>query len=111
MTCSTQASGKVKCDLLLKCCMMKYLEKQVKHVKRNVATFAEVLVSLQTQYSSYESDLSNRTEPGYAAKQPNSAHISDLLADPDKWVGQLTPRSYGSNELFFWLLGKLPRNV
>ena len=40
---------------------------------------------------------------------PKTAMISELLADLDHWVGRLTPGSYGSDELLFWLVAKLPR--
>ena len=33
---------------------------------------------------------------------------SELLADLDHLVGRLTPGSYGSDELLFWLVAKLP---
>ena len=45
MTGKTHASGRVKCDLLLQCCMTKYLEKQVKQIVTKSATFAAVLVA------------------------------------------------------------------
>ena len=42
---------------------------------------------------------------------PKPARISELLADLDHWAGRLTPGSYGSNELLFWLVAKLPREL
>ena len=39
---------------------------------------------------------------------PKPARISELWADLDHWVGRLTPGSYGSDELLFWLVAKLP---
>ena len=42
---------------------------------------------------------------------PKPARITELLADLDHWVGRLTPGSYGSNELLFWLVAKLPREL
>ena len=42
---------------------------------------------------------------------PKAACISGLLADLDHWVGRLRPGSYGSNELLFWLVAKIPRDV
>ena len=42
---------------------------------------------------------------------PKPARISKLLADLDHWVGRLTPGSYGSHELLFWLVAKLPREL
>ena len=71
------------------------------------ATFAEVLVALERQYPSYETDLSIRTEiPNLAVlpNNPKAAQISESLADLDHWVGRLTPGSYGSDELLFWLV-------
>ena len=47
LTGQTDASGRVKCDLLLQCCKTKYLEKQVKHIVIKSATFADVLVALE----------------------------------------------------------------
>ena len=60
MTGQTHASGQVKCDLLLQCCKTKYLEKQVKQIVTKSATFADVLVALERQYPTYETDLSIR---------------------------------------------------
>ena len=114
MTGQTRASGRVKCDLLLQCCKTKYLEKQVKQIVTKSATFADVLVALERQYPSYETDLSIRAEMQNLAALPNNpkpATISELLADLDHWVGRLTPGSYGSDELLFWLVAKLPRKV
>ena len=50
LTRQTQASGWVKCHLLLQCCKTKYLEKQVKQFVTKLATFADVLVVLERQY-------------------------------------------------------------
>ena len=62
LTGQTHASGRVKCDLLLQCCKTKYLEKQVRQIVTNSATFADVLVALERQYPTYETDLSIRAE-------------------------------------------------
>ena len=75
------------------------------------ATFADVLVALERQYPTYETDLSIRAEIRNLAVLPNHpkpARISKLLADLDHWLGRLTPGSYGTNELLFWLVAKLP---
>ena len=42
---------------------------------------------------------------------PKAAQISELLDDLDHWVGRLTPGSYGSDELLFWLVANIPREV
>ena len=104
----------MKCDLLLQCCRTKYLEKQVKQIVTKSATFAEVLVALERQYPSHETDLSIRTKIQNLAVLPNNpkaARISELLADLDHWVGRLTPGSYGSDELLFWVVATIPREV
>ena len=96
------------------CCKTKYLEKQVKQIVTKSATFAEVLVALERQYPSYETDLSIRTDIQNLAMLPNNpkaARITELLADLDHWVGRLTPGSYGSDELLFWLVAKIPTSV
>ena len=114
MTGQTHARGRVKCDLLLQCCKTKYLEKQVKQIVTKSATFAEVLVALERQYPSYETDVSIRTEirnPEMLPNNPKEARIRGLLADLDHWVGRLTPGSYGSDELLFWLVAKIPTSV
>ena len=114
MTGQTRAIGRVKCDLLLQCCKTKYLEKQVKQIVTKSATFADVLVALERQYPTYETDLSIRAEIQNLAVLPNNhkpARISELLDDLDHWVGRLTPGSYGSDELLFWLVAKLPREL
>ena len=86
MTGQTRASGRVKCDLLLQCCKTKYLEKQVQQIVTKSATFADVLVALESQYSTYETDLAIRAEIENLAVLPNNpkpARISELLADLD----------------------------
>ena len=112
MTGQTCASGRVKCDLLLQCCKTKYLEKQGKQIVTKSATFADVLVALERQYPTYETDISIRAEIQNVAVLPNNpkpARISELLADLDHWARRLTPGSYGRDELLFWLVAKLPR--
>ena len=114
MTGQAHASGRVKCDLLLQCCKTKYLEKQVKQIVTKSATFADVLVALERQYPTYETDLSIRAEIQNLAVLPKNlrpARSSKLLADLDHWLGRPTPGSYGSDQLLFWLVAKLPREL
>ena len=114
MSGQTRASGRVKCDLLLQCCKTKYLEKQVKHIVTKSATFADVLVALERQYPTYETNLSLRVEIKNLAVLPNipkPARISELLADLGNGVGRLTPGSYARDELLIWLVAKLPREL
>ena len=114
MTGQTHTSGRVKCDLLLQCCKTKYLEKQVKQIVTKSATFADVLVALERQYPTYETDLSIRAEIRNLAVLPNNpkpGRVSELLADLDHWAGRLTPGSYSSDNLLFWLVAKLPREL
>ena len=80
----------------------------------NVPTFAEVLVAPERQYPSYETDLSIRTEIQNLAmlpSNPKAARMTELLSDLDHWVGRLTPGSYGSDELLFWRVAKIPASV
>ena len=114
LTGQTHASGRVKCDLLLQCCKTKYLEKQVRQIVTNSATFADVLVALERQYPTYETDLSIRAEIQNVSVLPNNpepGRVSELLADQDHWAGRLTPGSYSSNDPLFWLVAKLPREL
>ena len=114
MTGQTYASGGVKCDLLLQCCKTKYLEKQVKQIVTKSATFAKVLVALEKHYPSCETDLPIRTEIQNLARLPTNpkpGHISEKLADLEHWVGRLTPGSDGCDEMLFWLVAKIPREV
>ena len=114
LTGQTHASGRVKCDLLLQCCKTKYLEKQVRQIMTNPATFADVLVALERQYPTYETDLSIRADLQNLAVLPNnpkSVRVSELLADLDHWAGRLTPGPYSSDDLLFWLVAKLPREL
>ena len=114
MTGQTRASGRVKCDLLLQCCKTKYLETQVKEIVTKSATFADVLVALERQYPTYKTDFSIRAEIQKLGVLPNNlkpARISELLVDLDHCMGRLTPGSYGSNELLFWLVAKFPREL
>ena len=111
-TGQTHASGRVKCDLLLQCCKTKYLEKQVRQIVANSATFADVLVALERQYPTYETDLSIRAEIQNLPVLPNNPEpgmVSELMADLDHWAGRLTPGSYSSDDLLFWSVAKLPR--
>ena len=97
-----QTRYRVKCDPLLQCCKTKYLEKRVKQIVTQSATVADVLVALRRQYPSYETDLSNRIEIqslGMLPNNPKAARISELLAHLGHWVGRLTPKSCGSDEL------------
>ena len=114
MTGQTHASGRVKCDLLLQCCRTKYLEKQVKQLVTKSATFADVLVAFERQYPTYETDLSIRAEIENLAMLPSNpkpGRVSELLADLDHWAGRLTTGSYSSDDLLFWLVANLPREL
>ena len=114
LTGQTHASGRLKCDLLLQCCKTKYLDKHVKQIVTKSATFADVLVALERQYPTYETDLSIRAEIQNLPMLPNNpkpGRVSELLADLDHWAGQLTPGSYSSDDLLFWLPAKLPREL
>ena len=42
---------------------------------------------------------------------PKPARISELLADLDHWARRLTPGSYSSDDLRFWSVAKLPREL
>ena len=78
------------------------------------ATLADVLVALERQYPTYETDLSIRTEIQNLAVLPNNpkpGRVSELLADVDHWAGRLTPGFYGRDDLLFWLMVKLPREL
>ena len=75
MTGQNHASGRVKCHLLLQCCKTKYLEKQVKQIMTESTTFANVLVALERQYPTYETEPLHQgrdPEPGRAAQQPQT---------------------------------------
>ena len=114
LTVQTHASGWFKCDLLLQCCKTKYLEKQVKQIVMKWATFANVLVALERQYPTYETDLSIRAEIQNLAVLPNNpkpGRVSELLADLDHWAGRLMPGSYSSDDLLFRLVAKLPQEL
>ena len=114
LTGQTHASGQVKCDLLLQCCKTKYLEKQVKQIVTKSATFADVLVALERQYPTYETDLSIRAEIRNLSMLPNNpkpGRVSEPLADLDHSAKRLTPGSYSSDDLLFWLVAKLPREM
>ena len=82
LTGQTHASRRVKCDLLLQCCKTKYLEKQVRQIVTRSATFADVLVALERQYPTYETDLSIRAVIHNLAVLPNNpkpGRVSELL--------------------------------
>ena len=78
------------------------------------ATFADVLVALERQYPTYETNLSIRAEIQNLAVLPNNpkpGRVSELLADLDHWAGRLMPGSYSSDDLLSWLVAKLPREL
>ena len=78
------------------------------------ATFADVLVALERQYPTYKTDLFIRAEIQKLAVLPNNpkpGSVSELLADLDHWAGRLTPGSYSNDDLLFWLVAKLPREL
>ena len=80
----------------------------------NPATFADVLVALERQYPTYESDLSIRAEIQNLAVLPNNpkpGRVSELVADLDHWAGRSTPGSYSSDDMLFWLVAKLSRGT
>ena len=107
LTGQTHASGRVKCDLLLQFCKTKYLEKQVRQIVTQSATFAYVLVALERQYPTNETELFIRAEIQNLAMLPNNpkpGRVSEVLADLDHWAGRLTPGSYSSDDLLFWLV-------
>ena len=77
-------------------------------------SFADVLVALERQYPTYETDLSIRAEIQNLPVLPNHpkpGRVSELLADLDHWAGRLTPGSYSSDDLLFRLVTKLPREL
>ena len=93
----THAGGRVKCDLLLQCCKTKYLEKQVRQIVTNSATFADVLVALERQYLSIRAEIQSLP---VLPNNPKPGRVSELLADLDHWAGRLTPGSYSSDESY-----------
>ena len=116
MTGQTHASGQVKCDLLLQCCKTKYLEKQVKQIVTEFATFADVLLPWRGSVYLRNQPLHHciRAEIQNLAVLPNNpkpARFSELLADLDHWAGRLTPGSLSCGDLLFWLVAKLPREL
>ena len=97
MTGETRASGRVKCDLLLQCCKTKYSEKQVKQIVTESTTFADVLVALERQYPTYETDLSIRAEmQNLAALRAASLRTPDNDLPPPPTDSDHRPRlAYG----------------
>ena len=78
------------------------------------ASFPDVLVALERQYPTYRTNLSIRAEIQNLPMLPNNpkpGRVSELLADLDHWAGRLTPGSYSSDDLLFWLVAKLPREL
>ena len=86
LTGQTHASGRVKCDLLLQCCKTKYLEKQVKQIVTKSATFAEVLVALERQYPTYETDLSIRPRSRTCPFCPTTPNLAGSLSYWLTWI-------------------------
>ena len=86
LTGQTHASGRVKCDLLLQCCKTKYLEKQVRQIVTNSATFADVLVALERQYPTDETNLSIRAEIQNLPVLPNNPNLAGSLSCWLTWI-------------------------
>ena len=89
MTGETHASGRDKCDLILQCCKTKYLEKQVKQIVTRSATFADVLVALERQDPTYETDLSIRAEIQNLAVLPTTPNLPGSLSYWLTWITRL----------------------
>ena len=114
MTGQTCSSGRVNCDVLLQYCKTNYLEKQVKQIVTESAAFADVLVAIERQYRSYETNLSIRAGIHNLAAFPNNPKPARFLRAAGRLgpLGRATDAgSYGSDELLFWLVAKLPREV
>ena len=112
MVRQTPASGSVKCDLLMQCCNTKYLEKQVKHMITKSKTFTNLLLRLEGPYATCKivsiwNDIHNI---GVLPNNPKATRISELLCHLDRLVEQVTPRSYGSDELL-WLQSSHAKEV
>ena len=70
-----------------------------------------MLFALERQYPTYETHLSITAEIQNLPVLPNDpkpGRVSELLPDLDHWAGRLTPGSYCSDDLLFWLVAKLP---
>ena len=73
-----------------------------------------MLVALERQYATYETDPSITAGIQNLAvlpKDPKPGRVSELLADLDHWAGRSTPGSYSSDDLLLWLVAKLPREL
>ena len=80
MISQTRASGRVKSDLLLQCCKTNHMEKQVTQIVKKSATFADVLVALERQHPSHETNLSIRAEIQNLAALPNNPSLPGFLS-------------------------------
>ena len=86
LTGQTHPSGRVKCNLLLQCCKTKSLEKQVGQIVTNSATFADVLVALERQYPTYETDLSIRPRSRTCPCCPTTPNLAGSLSCWLTWI-------------------------
>ena len=80
---------------------------EVRHLCRRVGCLGEAVPHLRHR----PLHQGRNPEPAVLPNNPKPARTSELLADLDHWVGQLTPGSYGSDELLFWLVAKLSREL
>ena len=86
MTGQTRASGRVNCDLLLQCYKTKYLENLVKQIVTKSATFADVLVALERQNPTYETDPSIRPEIQRLAVLPKTKRLPGFSSCWPTWT-------------------------
>ena len=83
----------MNCDVLLQCFKTNYLEKEIKQIVTKSPTFADLLVAIERQYPSYETDLSIRTENQNLAMLPKKTQGCAYVCT----TGQLGPLGRASD--------------
>ena len=112
LTWQVNAPVQILLGLIERCCKKDGLKDHVKQPFNRCSTFGEVLVSLETMFPKFESDLSIREEIAKLQglpDRPTTSRVNELLGKIDCRMGRLTPGSYGADELLLWLVRKIPK--
>ena len=86
LTGQTHTSGRVKCDLLLQGCKTNFLQKQVRQIVTKSATFADVLVDLDRQYPTYDTDSPSGPRSRTWPCCPTTPNLAGSLSHWLTWI-------------------------
>ena len=114
LTAQSHVDVATKCSLLKRSCKRKFLQKQVKQIRKTCSTWEEVLLRLEKTFPVYETDLSVHTqieELPMLPEFPSAARISEYVCDLDYLFSRMNVGSYGATEPHLWLMSKIPQRT